>query len=567
MHKRFDDSLRISIRALILSAFAYVLLLVALPGAWAAAEGEKGKSVIAVLPFSINADKDLGFLREGIMDMLMTRLYWKDRVSVVEKQRVKDAVKDIPGPFDLAKSGDIGKRLGADYVLFGSLTIFGESVSMDATMAAITKSDPPVTVFVQTKGMESVIPEINTFAQKVNSTIFGRPLDEPAAPSRSVQAGRGADRGGGLNPNFTVYDQDPDKVSFWKSRSFNKEIMGLDIGDVDGDKRNELVIIEETAISVYAFREGTLTRLATYESEDRNRFIWVDVADINGNGRAEIFASKASETSMSSVVLEMEGGKLKPLVKNSEWFYRALTWPSLGQILVGQERMSGNHTGSVGLADEYFVRGIFRLRWNGRDYVREGPPLLDIKGVHLFNFTVGILGKESAPLIATITWYEKIRLLTMAGQEIFKTTDYYGGTLNYIKTAENVKTETLRGDLFYIPSRILITDVDKDGSNEIIVNQNRSSTLGMSERFKSFSDGKITALSWDGISLNAIWESRKLTGCLSGFQIKDLDNDGLEDLVVSLVQDRGASLISKARSAIVSYRLDQKKEKEKGNVK
>ena len=32
-------------------------------------------------PFEINAEKDLTFLQEGILDMLGSRLAWRDRVS------------------------------------------------------------------------------------------------------------------------------------------------------------------------------------------------------------------------------------------------------------------------------------------------------------------------------------------------------------------------------------------------------------------------------------------------------------------------------------------------------
>lgn len=539
----------------ILAAFSCCIILFFSAGALCAGEDPKKESLIAILPFSINAEKDLGFLREGIMDMLMTRLYWKDRVKVVEKRRVKEAVKDISGPLDLAKASEIGRDLGTDYVLFGSLTIFGESVSIDATMAPITKKDKPITVFVQTKGMESVIPEINTFAQKVNSVVFGRSVAEPEQRAAQPRTG------GGINPNFTFYDTDPDRASFWRSRTIRREVMGFDVADVNGDSLNEIVVLEETTIAVYAFREGTLARLAAYDSDDGNRFVWVDCFDINGNGRAEIFASKASGSSFSSVVLEMDRGKLKPIVKDSDWFYRVMRWPGQGVLLLGQQRMVGEHTGEVNLTDEFFARGIFRLVWNGRDYVKEGPkPLVDLKGVYIFNFAAGTLGKDTTPYIVALDWYEKLRLLTMDGNQVHRSSDLYGGTLNMLKTAENVKTETLRRDSFFVPARMLIMDVDKDGSNELIVNQNKSTTMGLTERFRSFSDGKVVALTWDGISLTPVWESRKLQGCLSSLQVTDMDNDGNPDLVVSLLQERGISLIEKARSALVSYKLEPKRE-------
>ncbi len=62
------------------------------------------------------------------------------------------------------------------------------------------------------------------------------------------------------------------------------------------------------------------------------------------------------------------------------------------------------------------------------------------------------------------------------------------------------------------------------------------------------------SLSWNGLSLNANWESQKLNGTLSDYQIKDLDNDGRPDLVVAMIKQRGASFWD-AKSMVVSYRL------------
>ena len=87
---------------------------------------------LVVLPFTMNSDRDLNFLREGIMDMLSSRLAWKDKLEIIEKGVVKKEFDAVPGPMNEAKALAIGKVLGADYVIFGSLTVFGESVSLDA---------------------------------------------------------------------------------------------------------------------------------------------------------------------------------------------------------------------------------------------------------------------------------------------------------------------------------------------------------------------------------------------------------------------------------------------------
>ena len=114
--------------------------------------GEPPKKV-AILPFTMHAQQEMGYLREGILDMLATRLYSKDKVAVIEKGVVRKAMADHQGSVDRGYAEQLGKDLGADYVLFGSVTVFGESVSLDATMSSITGKEPPITVYSQTKGM------------------------------------------------------------------------------------------------------------------------------------------------------------------------------------------------------------------------------------------------------------------------------------------------------------------------------------------------------------------------------------------------------------------------------
>lgn len=526
---------------------------------------------VAILPFVMNAERDLSFLREGIMDMLASRLYWKGKVTVIEKAVVKKAVDGHQGPIDVTYATEVGRKLGADYVLFGSMTLFGDSVSLDATMADTAGKEEPVTVFTQTKGMETVIPEVNKFAQMVNAKIFGRAYADaevamiPQAPAPATVSGTapGAATAGTrvspLNPQFTRYHQvQVQDASFWKSQTFKAELQGMDVGDVDGDGKNELVLIEGIDISVHRFQNGALVKVASHTSHDRHRFIAVDVADINNNGRAEIFASRVSGLYVTSTVLEMEGGNLRVLVKSSPWFYRIMEWPGRGRILVGQGKIAGSYSGYVSIVKYYFERGIFPLKWNGSEYVKaEEAPLLDLPNVYIYNFAVGDLTGDGKNEIVVIGRHEALRIVDPTGEEIYKASEPYGGTLNFIITNPDA-TSDLDKEFFYIPARILIADLDRNGRNEVIVNQNKSSTGGYTERLRAFSDGKMVSLTWTGLALDPNWESRKLSGCLSDFQIKDLDNDGNPDLVVALIQERGTSIFKDAKSVVVSYSLATK---------
>lgn len=60
--------------------------------------------VIAILPFSINAAQDFTFLKEGIMDMLRSRLARKGEVEILEKGKVKEKVAELKGSLNKEKA-------------------------------------------------------------------------------------------------------------------------------------------------------------------------------------------------------------------------------------------------------------------------------------------------------------------------------------------------------------------------------------------------------------------------------------------------------------------------------
>jgi len=512
----------------------------------------------------MHAPKNLDYLRDGIVDMLATRLYWKDKIAIIEKAEVKRAMADHQGAVNREYAEQVGRQLGADYVLFGSVTLFGDSMSVDATMESITGKQAPVTVYSQTKGMESVIPEINTFAQKINAELFARPEaapqvatlpSQPAAPMPQTTEPQ-SPSASPLNPAFTEHQRlAGGQLTFWRSRIYRKEISGLDVGDMDGDGRNELVLLEGSDVVVYQFQDQRLRRLGGYSSPDKDRFLSVDVADVNHNGRAEIFASTVSGTTVTSVVLELDGDGLKILEDRSSWFFRAMEWPGKGRILMGQERMFGE-IGHARLEGGVFRKGIYEIAWNGSRYVKASETsLMDLPDIFIYNFAIGDLDGDGVSEVVMIDKFGSMRVMDLAGETIYRGTEAYGGTLNFMLTNPNAN-EIFSPEKVYVflPARILIADLDENGRNEVIVSQNKSAIGDFSERFRAYSDGRIVSLTYTGLSLDVNWESPKLSGALSDYQIKDLDNDGKPDLVVALLQDRYVP-IKGAKSRVVSYPL------------
>ena len=92
---------------------------------------------IAITPFTVNAPEDMQYLKSGIQDMLETRLTHDNDVVVISEEKTALAMEGMQEPLDENKAREIGQRLGADFVLFGSLTVFGSSASLDARLVDV----------------------------------------------------------------------------------------------------------------------------------------------------------------------------------------------------------------------------------------------------------------------------------------------------------------------------------------------------------------------------------------------------------------------------------------------
>ena len=524
-------------RATVLSLISTILFILIFVGALShAAEAPKK---VAILPFTMNADRDLSFLRKGIVDMLSSRLAWKEKVVVIEKEAVKKEVAKFPGPLDKKKALMIGKALGADYVILGSLTVFGDSVSIDAKILDVAKSDELVTAFDQSKGMDGVIPTVNQFANDINAKIMGKEVYRPGRVYERQEKKDGALIAVGENAGRSA--QKPSFV-----QRFKLEIRGLDVGDLDGDGKNEVVIIDRDKVYIYKWHKNRLFQSKVIEESWGSNYIYVSIADLDGNGRAEIYVSNLSKT-VSSLVLEWDGGKFKKISTGEKWLFRVVDLPGKGKTLVGQERgVEGTYRGNVQV-----------LARKGNDYISTGPLNLPRHG-NVFNFVQNHLTGKGLTYTTMLGPYEHLLLYDQKGERLWKSDNYFGGSLTFM---EDMRTDINRmvqtGVRVFIPSPIFLVDMNNDGKEEIVVCQNKSKDARIIGDIRWFGSGKVLFMDWDGASLTPQWTSQKLSGTVVGYQIADLDNDGLKELVIASVTSE-SYFLGFPKSRLVLYDLDLK---------
>ena len=110
----------------------------------------KEKNSVAVLPFSVHSAENIDYVRQGIGDMLSSRLSVNEKIEVISRDTVLTALKETGGKeLTLADVYSLGKKLNADFVVWGSITKIGNSLSIDGKLVDIAANKSAVTIVAQ----------------------------------------------------------------------------------------------------------------------------------------------------------------------------------------------------------------------------------------------------------------------------------------------------------------------------------------------------------------------------------------------------------------------------------
>ena len=489
---------------------------------------------VAVLPFLIHSQENLDYLRDGIYDILASRITVEGRMVVVERSIVERALyEERPMRLDEAAATKIGMRVGADYIVLGSLTKIGDYISLDARLISITEEKPPLGVYTQHKGIEDVMVKIGDFAQDIGYKILGRraTVGPPTGPR-------------------SPFIQRAERLGYKKSQSFNFGIKGLDIGDVDGDKKNEVVVMDSHNLYIFKYDGEKLNLFQKIEIGNQHNFLTLDVRDVNQNGLAEIIVTSIVEDNLQSFIIEYEQGKFRKINEKASWYFRVLEHPKDGPILMGQRMGS----------DGIFVGPIYQFVWKKKSF-EKGPKMPFPKETVVFGLTMADFRGDGKPNIILFDQVEHLNVLSSDGKRLWKSSDRYGGTDNSYDTIKK-KPDAYRPQeapswRVYIPGRILVRDMDGDGIPEVIVNKNEFKTGTLFEKLRGYDKGEIQNLIWEENGLTMNWKTREIKGYIADYQIKDAENIGEEELVVAIVgyEQGDTTIFSKDKSNILFFKL------------
>ncbi|MFQ5329640.1 MAG: FG-GAP-like repeat-containing protein [Thermodesulfobacteriota bacterium] len=507
---------------------------------------------VAISPITVNAPEGMAYLQDAVRDMLSSRVGVGGKIHIVEEARVKKALIGYGGVADTEKAVRfLADKVGADYVVTGSLSVMGESVSLDVKVFDAAKGKAIPMAF-KGNGLNAILDMVGNLASDVRESILGKeslPTVEKAKVVDMVVAGpseEASSNAAGENGGFIIENSAAKERTLWRSRTFPRAFKAMEVADLDKDGVQEVVVIDDNSLLVYAVTGGRLSLRHEINGGGVYTNYGLSVADMNGNGIPEIYLSRMRDHRPLSTILEMKGGKLVAITDGLPWLIRTLERPGARPLLLGQRFRSSDG----------FYGGVKVLRMEGTTLVSHTSLALP-PGTNLYGFAIlKIRDGEKEDLLA-LDDSARLRLYEKGGdgqwQQIWRSPGYYGGTLNNIElpttegSSDTPEKVNLKGRISAIG--------DANGRHMVVINNNEPGGLGRAfKNITSYKSGEIFGLTWDGIGLGERWRTREISGYIADYLTADMDSSGGDELVLLVVKKK-SGFRGKKESFFMTYPL------------
>lgn len=477
---------------------------------------------VALIPWKVSSAQNAEFLKGVMGDMLSTKV-GRDAsvVEIIKGEPVISALAASAGGVTDAAALQAGKKLGADFILYGSLFVIENSVNIEARL--VKASDGSVAPFSSSaQGTEAIIALTDKLSADVLAAVAGTT---------------------GKQDGFIIKpDAAKEKPVFWKSAPIEGLFLSMDSADMDGDGAKELLLVSNKRLVIARVNRdvaGAIETIKEIKAAPGVAFISVAVADTDNDGIPEAYVSGFDGEKPMGIAVEFRGKEYTETSKGIKWFMRAVGAKSTndraqdgsgGRIIIGQRFRD----------TDGFYGPLTILKKQGDSVVEAGPYGVDLPPrSDIFRFGVLDLTGSGTPELVSLDQRGYIRVYRKDGagkwKEGFKSKDYYGGTLNRLEFRDDRPGASSKEPV-QIEGRWVSGDLDNNGKADIILKRGNAGGLGrLSKLPGSFVDGVIMSLSWDKTTGAPAenWKTRQIAGYIADFFI-DIET---KELIVLTSED------------------------------
>ena len=547
-----------------------ILLLYALAPVSSAAAKEMR---LAIYPFSVNSKDDISYIRDGISSLLPSRIAVSGKIAVIDSYIVRKELNQLAPEHPLSADIALGKKLQADYILVGSITKIGSNASLDTRLIEIANPDAITPFFIQSLGLNDMLPQLTTFGENVRKTILGEPqTTKPALapppqaeqPSPEPAAGQPTNQKEALKEEVPS-DEEPEDAEYptvvqpraekksplFESTPFysisipGESLHCITTGDLNGDGKAELLISSKNRILIYQWVADGLKLRDEIKGGSRDHIVHIDTGDTDRNGRDDLFVSSVGETTPNffapnSFVLERKDNTYNKIEKAMQWIFRIYQPPGKRTIILGQTAGQSNP----------FANQIYSFSWkNGKLLMRK--EFLIPESLNLYSFAQGDINNDGR--LEYIAFYKgllsfnyQLCIFSSLGRMIWRDQQLKlgGEVTDYYKLMFNNDMREKE----YLPMRVLCDDFNRDGRLDVIVARNSTKGNLITEKLSRYNQGEVLCLHWDGYDLSQNWSSGMMDGYVTDYGVFDLDGDNKQEIYIVSVTEAG--LLKKGESKL-----------------
>ncbi len=357
---------------------------------------------------------------------------------------------------------------------------------------------------------------------------------EVFAGAGGAPAGRAGTSGTVPSGRYTMSTEDAGKAILTRYRTLDEirlVVMGMDVGDLDGDGTKEVVFTDGEKIFVYRMTPKGLKFRYRYLFDKWGSIVNISVGDLDGDRRDEIIVNifKETEDGFSSFVLGVRNGHYQRLVEHVPYVIGLLGGHSVadrGCLLVGQ-----------GFASETLFGGkVYLLKFAGGKITSQEPFAVPM-GFALPGALYADVNHDGRRELCFINPRNFLEIY-QGGRRLWMSDERLGGSL--LNVQYEVGTEKVSyTEKRQICSPMRFLDVDGDGRRELLVCDNRS---GMSTSFGDFgflSQGYVRMVRTTGTGFMVGNVTGRIGGPIQG--LLPLGNE----MVVAMVK-RGQDLLKQS---------------------
>ncbi len=491
---------------------------------------EKCRLVFSV--FDASSAGNYAYLRDGVQSMLVSRLASREPLTIVDRAFSEKELVSLKNGQSVSAAGS--EMAEADYLVAGSLYGLKTGLNIQIVLYPF-KADREILRFeVFVKNPENMMADVEKFTDEIAQSVLGT---KTAVSGTAKTPGDGKGGSGfvtvhpeaaykkSLNSGAVVTAAGSNiKVTAGEGRTtttISEEIRAFAVGDIDGDAGDEIVVLVGNTLELYKQSGKKINMVTTARLPPAVLCHAVNMADLDNNGQMEIYVSATDGLNISSLIVGWDKAKgFRIITENIPWYIRPLFVPGKGWRLAGQKRGSEK--------TELVKDGIYLLSLDSRNIPIEGEHLALPAGINLFDFVFADLDGDGTPETVAIDRKERMKVFNRASELLWVSKRTFGGSRVYLGPHRGEATNyqdrrnfTVDENVFlepiFVPGRLVVADVDNDGRQEVVINENALSSLSIFNKARIYNDGVIVGLAWDGNALNEAWRTGTFKGYIAGF--------------------------------------------------